>query len=111
MSDPSVDPRARLRHDLRTPLHQIIGYAELLEDEVRDAGQEKYLADLDKIRDAARKALEFVDQAVPPTSSPAASRWSVSAAQVPYRLPNTSAHSRNSSRWILASKSALSTNR
>ena len=72
MSDPAVDPRARLRHDLRTPLHQIIGYAELLEDEVRDAGQEKYLADLDKIRDAARKALEFVDQVVPPTSSPAA---------------------------------------
>jgi adenylate cyclase len=71
MSDPKVDPRARLRHDLRTPLHQIIGYAELLEDEVRDAGQEKYVADLAKIRDAARKALEFVDEAVPPTASPA----------------------------------------
>jgi class 3 adenylate cyclase len=72
MSDPKVDPRARLRHDLRTPLHQIIGYAELLEDEVRDAGQEKYVADLAKIRDAARKALEFVDEAVPPTAAPSA---------------------------------------
>jgi class 3 adenylate cyclase len=70
MSDPKVDPRARLRHDLRTPLHQIIGYAELLEDEVRDGGQGKYVADLVKIRDAARKALEFVDQAVPPLPSP-----------------------------------------
>jgi adenylate cyclase len=70
MSDPKVDPRARLRHDLRTPLHQIIGYAELLEDEVRDAGQESYVADLVKIRDAARKALEFVDEAVPPTAAP-----------------------------------------
>ena len=68
MSDPKVDPRARLRHDLRTPLHQIIGYAELLEDEVRDAGQEKFLADLGKIREAARKALEAVDEAVPPTA-------------------------------------------
>src|SRR5512147_1406004 len=67
MSDPKVDARARLRHDLRTPLHQIIGYAELLEDEMRDSGQEKYVADLAKIRDAARKALEFVDQAVPAT--------------------------------------------
>ena len=66
MSDPKVDPRARLRHDLRTPLHQIIGYAELLEDEVRDAGQDKFLADLGKIREAARKALEAVDEAVPP---------------------------------------------
>jgi class 3 adenylate cyclase len=71
MSDPKVDARARLRHDLRTPLHQIIGYSELLEDEVRDAGHESYLADLAKIRDAARKALEVVDEAVPPTSLPA----------------------------------------
>jgi adenylate cyclase len=68
MSDPKVDARARLRHDLRTPLHQIIGYAELIEDEVRDAGQEKFLADLGKIRDAARKALEAVDEAVPPNA-------------------------------------------
>ena len=69
MSDPKVDPRARLRHDLRTPLHQIIGYAELLEDEVRDAGQEKFLADLGKIREAARQALEAVDEAVPPAAA------------------------------------------
>ena len=68
MSEPKVDPRARLRHDLRTPLHQIIGYAELLEDEVRDAGQEMFLADLGKIREAARKALEAVDEAVPPAT-------------------------------------------
>ena len=41
VSDSPVDPRAKLRHDLRTPLHQIIGYAELLEDEVKEAGQEQ----------------------------------------------------------------------
>jgi adenylate cyclase len=69
MSDEKVDPRARLRHDLRTPLHQIIGYAELLEDEIRDAGQETFLADLGKIREAARRALEAVDQVVPPSSA------------------------------------------
>jgi len=67
MSDPKVDARARLRHDLRTPLHQIIGYAELLEDEARDAGPESWLADLGRIRSAARQALEAVDEAVPPT--------------------------------------------
>jgi adenylate cyclase len=72
MSEPNVDPRARLRHDLRTPLHQIIGYAELLDDEMRDSGQEKYIADLAKIRDAARKALEFVDLVLPSAPSPAA---------------------------------------
>jgi CheY-like chemotaxis protein len=68
MSDPKLDARARLRHELRTPLHQIIGYAELLVDEVRDSGQETYVADLAKIRDAARRALEVVDEAVPPTA-------------------------------------------
>jgi class 3 adenylate cyclase len=66
VSDPKVDPRAQLRHDLRTPLHQIIGYSELLEDEVRDAGQEKYVADLQKMRAAARRALELVDESFPP---------------------------------------------
>lgn len=65
MSDPKADERARVRHDLRTPLHQIIGYSELLEDEVRDAGQESYLADLQKIRAAARRALELVDTSFP----------------------------------------------
>ena len=67
MSDPKIDPRARLRHDLRTPLHQIIGYAELLEDEVRDNGDTGYVADLEKIRTAARRALEVADEAAPPT--------------------------------------------
>jgi len=71
MSDSPVDARARLRHDLRTPLHQIIGYAELLEEELRDGGQESPLADLGKICEAARRALELVDQAVPPTGEPA----------------------------------------
>jgi adenylate cyclase len=71
MSDAKVDPRARLRHDLRTPLHQIIGYAELLEEELREAGQETPLADLGRILEAARKALGLVDLAVPPQGEPA----------------------------------------
>jgi class 3 adenylate cyclase len=70
MSDPKVDPRARLRHDLRTPLSQIIGYAELLRDEARDHGDTEYLADLEKIRSAARRALEVADEAVPPPPPP-----------------------------------------
>ena len=72
MSDSPVDPRAKLRHDLRTPLHQIIGYAELLEDEVRDAGQDGFVADLQKVRNAARRALELVDASFPPGATAAA---------------------------------------
>jgi adenylate cyclase len=65
MSEDKVDPRARLRHDLRTPLHQIIGYAELLADDARDRGEESSLRDLERIRAAARRALETVEAAVP----------------------------------------------
>jgi class 3 adenylate cyclase len=68
VSDPKPDARAQLRHDLRTPLHQIIGYAELLEDEVKDAGQDKFVADLQKVRTAAQRALEVLDQVFPPGS-------------------------------------------
>jgi len=66
VSDSRTDDRARLRHDLRTPLHQIIGYAELLEDEVKDAGQQGPVADLQKIQAAARRALELIDRCFPP---------------------------------------------
>jgi class 3 adenylate cyclase len=65
VSDSRTDDRARLRHDLRTPLHQIIGYAELLEDEVKDAGQQGPAADLQKIQAAARRALELIDRCFP----------------------------------------------
>jgi class 3 adenylate cyclase len=72
VSDSPVDPRAKLRHDLRTPLHQIIGYAELLEDEVKDAGQDGFVADLQKVRNAARRALELVDASFPAGAAPSA---------------------------------------
>jgi class 3 adenylate cyclase len=65
VSDAGEEGRAQLRHDLRTPLHQIIGYAELLEEEVREAGGERFAADLQKIRDAARRALGLIDRALP----------------------------------------------
>jgi hypothetical protein len=80
MSESKLDPRARLRHDLRTPIHQIIGYAELLADEARDGGHEAYLPDLEKIRVAARRALEAVEEAVPPVPS--------SGAPVVFREPS-----------------------
>jgi class 3 adenylate cyclase/CheY-like chemotaxis protein len=65
VSGSGADERARLRHDLRTPLHQIIGYAELLEDEVKDGGQQGMVADLQKVQAAARRALELIDQCFP----------------------------------------------
>lgn len=60
MSSPEEkSPLAKLRHDLRTPINHIIGYSELLGEDLADQGV-KNLADLGKIQDAARKLLEMV---------------------------------------------------
>ena len=34
----SKDPYSKVRHDLRTPINQIIGYSELLQEEAEEAG-------------------------------------------------------------------------
>ena len=36
----------RLCHDLRTPVNQIIGYSEMLQEEAEEIGRKKYLPDL-----------------------------------------------------------------
>ena len=53
MSKPTQDPLVRLRHDLSTPINQILGYSELLEEEASE-GQHGLVADLRKIQQAAR---------------------------------------------------------
>jgi phosphoserine phosphatase RsbU/P len=66
MSSPaSPDARAplsHLRHDLRTPINQIIGYSELLMEEAADAGHGGYDADLKKINGAAKTLLGLINQ-------------------------------------------------
>jgi adenylate cyclase len=53
---------ARLRHDLRTPINQIIGYSEMLDEDVAGEGKDKLSADLRRIAAAARRMLELVDR-------------------------------------------------
>jgi len=48
-----------LRHEMRTPLGQIIGYSELLEEELQERGQADLLPDLERIRRAARTLLDL----------------------------------------------------
>src|SRR5688572_24572336 len=52
---------SHLRHDLRTPLNQIIGYSELLLEETGDAGHSVYGSDLQKIRGAAKTLLNLIN--------------------------------------------------
>lgn len=52
---------SHLRHDLRTPINQIIGYSELLAEEAADAGHDAYTSDLEKIRGAAKTLLHLIN--------------------------------------------------
>lgn len=47
-------------HEIRTPLNQIIGYAELLQEEARERGLDRVANDLEKICASARGLLEKI---------------------------------------------------
>lgn len=57
----------RLCHDLRTPVNQIIGYSEMLQEEAEEIGRRKYLPDLQKIRDAAASWLGLMEEHLLPS--------------------------------------------
>ena len=48
---------ANLRHELRGPINHIIGYSEMLEEEVRDLGKEDFIPDLQRIQVALQAGL------------------------------------------------------
>lgn len=51
---------ANMSHELRTPLNAVIGYAEMLREELQQAGAPHLLEDLDKINSAARHLLAVI---------------------------------------------------
>jgi signal transduction histidine kinase len=68
-----------LLHDLRTPLGHVLGYSELLIDQLNDAGHEEFVPYAEKIRKAARELLVIMaenfqssreDAAASPASPP-----------------------------------------
>ena len=52
---------ANMSHELRTPLNAIIGYAEILQDDAADSGQQETVADLQKIEGAGRHLLGLIN--------------------------------------------------
>ena len=60
------DAVATLRHDLRTPLNQIIGYSELIQEEAAESGQTSIYKDLDRILGASRHLLAMINAVVEP---------------------------------------------
>ncbi len=59
----------RLCHDLRTPVNQIIGYSEILQEQAEESGRKKYLPDLRKIRDAAASWLGLMEEHLLPAGA------------------------------------------
>jgi sigma-B regulation protein RsbU (phosphoserine phosphatase) len=57
----AADPLAQLRHDLCTPVNQIMGYSEMLQEDAEAGGHKAYISDLQKIQFAARQLLDLVN--------------------------------------------------
>src|SRR5205823_1621170 len=53
-----------IRHNLRTPLNQIIGYSEMLQEEAEDLGLDAYVPDLQKIHTAGGQLLTLINDSV-----------------------------------------------
>ena len=53
---------AELRHELRTPIGHIIGYAELIEEDLTEDQRRAYGHDLSAILGAGQKMLAIIDQ-------------------------------------------------
>jgi class 3 adenylate cyclase len=62
-----------LLHDVRTPLGQIMGYSEMLQEEAQDRGQQDLVPDLKKIENAARHLLRYVEDLFRPGAGAPAS--------------------------------------
>jgi class 3 adenylate cyclase len=77
------DPLAKLRHDLRTPVNQILGYSELLQEEAEEKGETSFVADLGKIQLAARQLLKIVDTALAAPARPPVSAGPLPGAASP----------------------------
>jgi class 3 adenylate cyclase len=58
----SVDPAAQLRHELRTPLNHIIGYTEMLLEELPTGDKPEIAAGLSALRTDARELLALLNE-------------------------------------------------
>jgi len=58
----SIDPAAQLRHELRTPLNHIIGYTELLLDELKDGDEADLTTGFTTLHGDARQLLALLNE-------------------------------------------------
>jgi class 3 adenylate cyclase len=83
-----------LRHELRTCVNQILGYSELVQEDLARAGQNDFIADLKRVSSAARRLQALVDH-VPEAPFEGASprvpppKWVPRAAPTPAEAPGS----------------------
>ena len=53
---------ANLRHDLRNPIGQVLGYGEMVLDDLREMERPDLVADIEKIHAAGKRLLALVDE-------------------------------------------------
>jgi len=64
--DDLCDPARRkidevsMHHEVRTPLNQVIGYAEMLQEQAIDLGHDSFAADLQNVHTAGRRLLDLI---------------------------------------------------
>ncbi|HWH02862.1 MAG TPA: response regulator, partial [Gemmatimonadales bacterium] len=64
---PGSNPVAALRHDLRTPVNHIVGYAEMLIEDLEGPANATRRAELESTIEAARDALKMISLVLAPT--------------------------------------------
>lgn len=69
----------KLYHELRTPVNQIVGYCELLEEQALELKKPDFIADLRKIRAAAAQWMALAEAHLVEVRTPAVSEATVSA--------------------------------
>ena len=64
-ASPAADTSlSQLRHDFCTPINQILGYSQMLQEDAQELGNKKLTEDLQKIEAAGKRLLEMVDKLV-----------------------------------------------
>ncbi len=58
---------AKIRHDLRTPVGHIIGYSEMLEEDLADAPWPEFLKDLKIVRSSGERLVELINELLGPS--------------------------------------------
>src|SRR5438094_1996776 len=65
LCDPVADRKIdelSMHHEVRTPLNQVIGYAEMLQEQAKDLGHDSFASDLQKVHTAGRRLLDLIVQ-------------------------------------------------